>query len=79
MNMTSIALELNLKNKAYKIRILIHFEFLKNSRNWVIYCNYKLSIYYIGLKMLILENGWLPSTIMLLIVIYTCNKKFKFF
>jgi hypothetical protein len=44
MNMTSIALELNQENKIYKIWILIHLEFLKNSRNEVIYCNYKFTI-----------------------------------
>jgi hypothetical protein len=48
MNMTFIALELNWENKANRILILIHFEFLDNSRNWVIYCNYKFSIYYMG-------------------------------
>jgi hypothetical protein len=47
MNITSIALELNLENKTYKIWILIHFEFLKNLRNIVVYCNYKFSINYI--------------------------------
>ena len=33
MNMTSIALELNLEKKTYKIWILIHLNFLKFLRN----------------------------------------------
>jgi hypothetical protein len=48
MNMTFVALELNQENKTYKIWILTHLEFLENSRNGVIYCNYKFSIYYMG-------------------------------
>jgi hypothetical protein len=41
-------LNLTKKTKLTKIWIQIHFEFLKNSRYWVIYCNYKFSIYYMG-------------------------------
>jgi hypothetical protein len=40
MSLTSIALELNHENKAYKIYIPIHIKFLRIFFNWMVYYNY---------------------------------------